>query len=321
MEVQNILKGKTNTRIIKHDFVFRRRIKCAECKYSLIAEARKGHTYYRCQTKDCPTKSIREEIINELVMATIQQIKFNPAEGEILNELLIQAQDNWIETQKGLEESLQMQNKKLALKLERLTDAYLESVIDKEQFEDKKGQIMIEQQELRRNEGHFEIQKEAIFKKAQNFLGLLKDLKKSFIIATNEEKRKILKFITSDLTLQGKNLMLTMQSPFYEIANRPELMSGELNREIPRSKLVELAICFCERDSHNTDNTSTCTFHDLNINQEYLPEYLKSNCLPREMLDDPALRERMQELLDLIFKYSEIKIQKDDLEDNLDELL
>ena len=321
MEVQNILKGKTNTRIIKHDFVFRRRIKCAECKYSLIAETRKKHTYYRCQTKDCPTKSIREELIHELIHKTLQQIKFHPIENEVLNELLIQTQVNWTETQKDLEESLQMQSKKLALKLERLTDAYLESVIDKEQFEDKKGQILIEQQELRRNEGHFEIQKEAIFKKARNFLGLLKDLKKSFIIATNEEKRKILKFITSDLTLQGKNLMLTMQSPFYEIANRPELMSGELNREIPRSKLVELAICFCERDSHNTDNTSTCTFHDLNINQEYLPEYLKSNCLPREMLDDPALRERMQELLDLIFKYSEIKIQKDDLEDNLDELL
>ncbi|MBK9715968.1 MAG: hypothetical protein IPO85_00265 [Saprospiraceae bacterium] len=61
----------------------------------MIAEARKEHTYYRCQTKDCPTKSIREEIICELVKETLQQIKFNPAEGEILNELLEQAQDNW----------------------------------------------------------------------------------------------------------------------------------------------------------------------------------------------------------------------------------
>jgi len=321
MEVQNILKGKTNTRLIKHDFVFRRRIKCAECKYSLIAETRKKHTYYRCQTKDCPTKSIREELIHELIHKTLQQIKFHPIENEVLNELLIQAQVNWTETQKGLEESLQMQGKKLALKLERLTDAYLESVIDKEQFEDKKEQIMIEQQELKRNEGHFESQKEVIFKKAKNFLGLLKDLKKSFIIATNEEKRKILKFITSDLTFQGKNLRITMQSPFYEIANHPNLTSGELKREIPRSKLAELAICFCEQGSSFIDNIHSCTLHNPNTFQDLLPEYLKSNSLPREMLDDPALRERMQGVLDLIFKYCEIKIQKDDLEDNLDELL
>jgi len=321
MEVQKILKGKTNTRIIKHDFIFSRRIKCSECNYSLIAEKRKGHTYYRCQTKDCPTKSIREELINELVMETLHQIKFNPAEDEILNELLIQAQVNWTETQKGLEESLQMQGKKLALKLERLTFAYLESVIDKAQFEDKKGQIMIELQELKRNEGHFESQKEVIFKKAKNFLGLLKDLKKSFIIATNEEKRKILKFITSDLKLQGKNLMITMQSPFYDIANSQNLTSGEPIRENPRTKLAELAICFCERSSLLTQHNSTCTFDYPNTFQDPLPEYLKSNCLPREMLDDPALRERMQGLLDLILKYIEFKDQGNDPDNNLNELL
>ncbi|MBK9715967.1 MAG: hypothetical protein IPO85_00260 [Saprospiraceae bacterium] len=52
-----------------------------------------------------------------------------------------------------------------------------------------------------------------------------------------------------------------------------------------------------------------------------MPEYLKSNNLPREMLDDPALRERMQGLLDLILKYCEIKYQKNDSDNNLDELL
>ncbi|MFZ1424782.1 MAG: recombinase family protein [Saprospiraceae bacterium] len=313
INVQNILKGKTNTRIIKHDFVFSRRIKCVDCGYSLIAETRKEHTYYRCQTKECPTKSIREELIYELMKETLEQIKLQTVEDEVLNELLEKAQVNWLETQKGLEESLQLQGKKLDLKLERLTDAYLESVIGKGQFEDKKGQIMIEQQELRNKEGHLESQKEAIFKKAKNFLGLLKDLKKSFIIATNEEKRKILKYITSDLTIQGKNLMITMQSPFHEIANRPDFLSGELKRETPRTKLAELAICFCEGSSL-TDNNHSCGHQNTNTIQSILPEKIAAT-------ENQEIRERMQGLLDLILKYCEIKIDNHDLENNFDELL
>lgn len=101
----------------------------------------------------------------------------------------------------------------------------------------------------------------------------------------------------------------------------PIWQGGELKRETPRSKLAELAICFCEQGSSFIDNIHSCTLHNPNTFQDLLPEYLKSNSLPREMLDDPALRERMQGVLDLIFKFCEIKIQKDDLEDNLDELL
>jgi site-specific DNA recombinase len=314
MDVQNILKGKTNTRIIKHDFLFRRTIKCVDCNYSLIAETRKGHTYYRCQTKECPTKSIREELIHELIQETLHQIKLNPAEDEILIELLEEAQVNWSETQKGLEESLRMQNNKLTLKLERLTDAYLESVIDKEQFEDKKGQIMIEQQELRSKESHLESQKEAIFKKAKNFIGLLNDLKKSFLIATNEEKRKLLKYITSDLKIQGRNLMITMQSPFHEIANRTNYSLCELKRETPRTKIAELAICFCEQSSLLAHHNSTCAFDNPSTLQEHLPEYLKSDSLPREILYDPELREKMQELLDLILMFCESNKLKDNFE-------
>ena len=81
------------------------------------------------------------------------------------------------------------------------------------------------------------------------------------------------------------------------------------------------SLCFSYQCSPFTDYIHSCTLHNPNTFQDLLPEYLKSNSLPREMLDDPALRERMQGVLDLIFKYCEIKIQKDDLEDNLDELL
>ncbi|MFN8331343.1 MAG: recombinase family protein [Saprospiraceae bacterium] len=93
LRVQDILNGKTNTRIIKHNFVFRRMIRCSNCNYSLIGEIRKGHTYYRCQTKSCPTKSIREELIYELMNSTLDQIKLT-TEEDVLTNLLVEAQNN-----------------------------------------------------------------------------------------------------------------------------------------------------------------------------------------------------------------------------------
>ncbi len=61
--VQRILHGKTVDRVIRHDFVFRRLMRCASCGYLLSGEVQKGHVYYRCHTPSCPTTAVREEIV------------------------------------------------------------------------------------------------------------------------------------------------------------------------------------------------------------------------------------------------------------------
>jgi DNA invertase Pin-like site-specific DNA recombinase len=63
--VQRILRGKTNTKCIVHDFPFRRFLRCGLCGQTLIGELQKGHAYYRCHTQGCATKTIREEIVEQ----------------------------------------------------------------------------------------------------------------------------------------------------------------------------------------------------------------------------------------------------------------
>ncbi len=57
------------------------------------------------------------------------------------------------------------------------------------------------------------------------------------------------------------------------------------------------------------------------MNQGYLPEYLKSNSEPPEMISNPEFRERMQGLLDLILRYIEFKDHENDPDNYLNELL
>lgn len=281
-QVQDILNGKTNSKFIKHDFLFRRLAKCTHCGYSLTGEKQKGHVYYRCHTKKCPTKGIREENIEKNLIQTFGQIQLHPLESQILNEMLEEAQNNWSKSQNGIEESLRMQQSQVSLKLERLTDAYIESTIEKDLFEAKKERLLVELQGLRHKMGQLSGQKEAIFKKAKNFLELAKSIKNAYLIGIAEEKRKVLKIVTSNLQIQAKKPMISMKSPFHEIANRLNFASSGLNHNTPR-------ICTVEYDTNN-------------------------NFLP-VVVDNPELRERMRNILNLILSHFELQGGGDDEED------
>ncbi|MBK8483865.1 MAG: recombinase family protein [Saprospiraceae bacterium] len=292
-EVQSMLRGKTNTRNIKHQLLFRKLVKCVDCGYSLIGEKQKGHVYYRCQTKNCPTKTIREERIEKFLIKSLEQLQFHTVENKVLNELLEQSQSNWSATQKGIEDSLKLQEYKMAQKLGRLTDAYLENVIDKVQFEEKKEELLIEQQELKNKRTQLSSQKDAIFKKTKYFLELVNSVKKSYINSIADEKRIIINSITSNLSIQGRKLIMTMQSPFIDIANRWNFSSGRHERNDPRSCTAEIA------------TMATCVDNQSDIHARTLKYDVNDNFL-QVVEDTPELRASMQNLLDEIFTHFEL---------------
>jgi DNA invertase Pin-like site-specific DNA recombinase len=279
LEVQSILSGKTNTKQIKHDFIFRRLAKCTDCGYSLVGEKQKGHVYYRCHSKECDTKGIREESIEKALLRSFEQIQLHQVESQVLNEFLEEAHESWSRNQKGIEESIQMQQGRISKKLERLTDAYVENAIEKSLFEEKKETLLVEMQGLRHKLGNLTNEKEAVLKKAEKFLELISSLKNSYLLAITDEKRKILKIVTSNLGMQGKKLMFTMQSPFYEIAYRAIYSSSPLECNTPRISRPECA------------NLAT---------------------LVTEPVDSPELRARMKDLFDFIVGYFELHANEED---------
>ncbi|MBK6861601.1 MAG: recombinase family protein [Saprospiraceae bacterium] len=298
-EVQSVLRGKTNTRNIKHQFLFRKLVKCVDCGYSLIGEKQKGHIYYRCQTKGCPTKTIREERIEKFLINSLEQVKLQPLEDKVLNELLEQSQNNWSTTQANIEDSLKLQENKLSQKLGRLTDAYLDNVLNKDQFEEKKEELLIEQQELINKRSHLSNQKEAIFKKAKYFLELINNVKKSYVNSIVEEKRIIINSITSNFGIEGRKLTITMQSPFTEIANRWNFSSGRHERNDPRKCTAEIATMANSLDDQS-DVHACISKYDANDNFLQVVE------------DTPQLRESMKNLLDEILKHFELLPESND---------
>lgn len=299
-QVQNILTGKANTTGLKHDFLFRRYIKCESCQYSLIGERQKGKVYYRCHSKTCNIKTIREELLEIEIHKIINQVKLSKEESKILDELLFKAQSNWTNIQSGIEESLNLQHSKVSQRMDKLTDALLDSLIDKEIFEHKKEKILFEIQDINQRRAKISGEKDSIFKKAKDYIELAKSLRKSYLNGNMEDKRDLLKIITSNFTINQKNLMFTIKSPFAEIANRYNFSECAPSRDIARIKFANLAII----NDYVVDNTKK---------EAQLPANPEENCSLNLPLNKEKLIESMQSLLDLILS----KVEKlEDLKSN-----
>lgn len=307
-KTQNILRGKTNTRLVKHDFLFRKLVKCADCSYSLIGEKQKGHVYYRCQTKECPTKTVREELIEKALVKTLEDIQLNHIEEKTLNELLKDAQIKWTSNHNEVEDSLKMQQSKISQKLDKLTDAFIDNIINKDQFEDKKEKLLVELQGFKNKTLNLSDQKEAIFKKASKFLELIKSSKNSYLNGINEEKRKIIQSITSNFAIQGRKPLITIKSPFYEISNRIDFLSSALDRNTPRNCTPENAIV--ASNGYNSKDQTTLVA-DLAIDSNSgQPDFSHSVPFDSYLANPELVRENMQQILDIILVFFEMETQK-----------
>jgi site-specific DNA recombinase len=142
--VGQIIRGKTNTVTSLHDFLYRRRLKCKTCGYSLIGERQRGHVYYRCQTKSCPTNCIREEAVDEAVLSQFSRLQFSEEERTVFRPMITSMGTSKAEEQGKLITALRLNISQLTERINRLMDAYLDRLLDKESFEERTSALLME---------------------------------------------------------------------------------------------------------------------------------------------------------------------------------
>ncbi|MBS1619283.1 MAG: recombinase family protein [Bacteroidetes bacterium] len=224
--VQSIIRNKDNQKVRKHEFRYSKMLSCAHCGYSLIAETQKGHVYYRCHTKDCETKGVRETLVEEQIKAALRATELLPEEVATLAELLREEEQDAVRVQHDLLRSIRLQKAQLEQKLDRLTDTYVDGDLEKEIFTRKKATILMEIAEKEVSERKMSGDKAGIFLKVRKFLELAKSLISSFETGILEEKRELVEIVTSNLSVQGKKLMIVMKSPFSDLLKRYEFCLG-----------------------------------------------------------------------------------------------
>lgn len=244
--VQVILRGNTNQMVIRHSYQFRKQIRCVACSHTLTAERQKGMIYYRCHTSGCVTKSIRETIVQSRLEEAFAKVEFLPEEEDMLNDVLSETERGWAETQEKLISSLTLQLEQVKARMERLTDCYVEGSIDREAFEKRKQALAVETREKEASLQELMKDKERIFCKARKFFELAKSLTGLYENANPEKKRRMVEIATSNLSVEGKNLGISMRSPFLEMFHKGDIHFGAHLQDALRIDNSEVADIACD---------------------------------------------------------------------------
>lgn len=241
--VQAVLQGKTANKAKRHNFLFRLIIRCSRCGYHLTGEMIKGrYIYYRCHTYECPGASVREEDVDKLFRELLQFLRCDDGEVRDIGDMIEEMRTHSAEEIEQQGEALRLQVAKGEDLLHRLTDAYLEGTIDKELFESRKSALLAERRSIldRLKEPPATL---TIAERVANYFELGNTAHSMYESELQHERRTIVDSFSSNFSACGKNLAITLKSPFQEVVNwRKSLVGGPLRDDFRTRAQKHLAI-------------------------------------------------------------------------------
>jgi site-specific DNA recombinase len=238
--VQRTLDNKSNTKAIKHDFLFRRMVTCSYCRYRLVGETKKGHIYYRCHTTTCPTVSVREDRVDGAIRDRLQRACLPDSAAADLRDMIISFTDDGRRRHDELARALRLQSDNLSNRLSRLTDAYLDDAIDRSLFEEKKMALLLDRKAVEEQQNQVGLNADEIRAEMLKFLELAKTLPLSYEMGNPQEKRDFVKSVTSNLSADGKNVVVELRSPFRQVEKLTSVSFGGPLRDIPRTRVAKI---------------------------------------------------------------------------------
>ncbi|MCO6512288.1 MAG: recombinase family protein [Aridibacter famidurans] len=225
-QVQAVIGGKTYKRKVKHNFLFRRLVSCSRCENVLIGERQKGYVYYRCHTRDCPQKTVREELIEESLVSTYSKLQLTDQEYAYLKSEAARYREEEPKRIKQAQDELTARLTNSEKKLERLVDGYVEGVLDKETYLAKRNRLISEKQEIDKKLRQVDVGQGESLARFNQFLEFVKSACLSYEKADTEGKREMVKITTSNFYASDKSLSIKLRNPFEILFERQTIPVG-----------------------------------------------------------------------------------------------
>ncbi|TSD02292.1 MAG: putative resolvase [Parcubacteria group bacterium Athens0714_25] len=223
-DVQDILDGKKKKGPGRHDFLFRRMFTCQVCNRTYIGEKQKGLNYYRCHI--CKGSCVREEVFAQELRNTFRPILLCPDEIEQVSLLIDTMKESSQTANESKKQEILLRQKRCKTRLDRLIDAYVDNVIEKETYLQRKESVLREMKGIEEEMITIDNQDDFISLRVTEKLELLKSLYLSFKSGTNGEKRDFIKKLTSNRQIDGKNVAIELKTPFKELSEYITTIQG-----------------------------------------------------------------------------------------------
>lgn len=249
--VKAILHAKSVLRFSKHDYVFRRLATCAGCGYHLIGERQKGHVYYRCHGEECKGTILREEALDAEMQSRLKLLIGDKREMGEIRDMVEEKRASESGDTNRLRQAIGALLGKCSERQLRLTDALIDQLIDKDAFEVRKRALLEEKKQLEYRLARV-TQGDLPRKRALVHLELANAAHSGYISGNSAERRRIIDRVTSNLSVHQKNIAITLQSPYREIADWRKSQHGPprycASRTRARELLAMLEVAECDSD-------------------------------------------------------------------------
>lgn len=250
--VQTILHGRYHAKVVKHDFVYRRLLSCAHCGYALIGEQKKGHIYYRCHTKGCATKCIREEAVEQKLQAAFAPFVFDDRQIEELRDEMTSLREDWGKNINVHIKSVRLRLGSIDDRLQRLTDAYLDRLIERDAYSERRAGLLkeraIQSEKIDALTNRTEFPADESAKFLEQAFALWLTYKNGF----PHERRNMVQIATSNLSVDRKSVVVELRMPFRTIAMYRKFPCGAPHRDEDRTEMKKLAKELWEHFAHGS---------------------------------------------------------------------
>lgn len=225
-QVRRVLAGKANRGVTRHDFLFRHLLTCGTCEHSLTGESQKGRVYYRCHLRGCIKTCVRETAVENAILRKLSELQFTAEEKRYLHEKMASFKIDWAQDQQAQLNILELQNSKLRERLDRLTDAYIDRMIEKDVFETRKASLLARRRDLEEKITELREHGQSLPERVEEFFELASSAYYLYKSSDRVEKRDLLKRATSNRRVTGKTIDITLCFPFCALENRPKNPNG-----------------------------------------------------------------------------------------------
>ena len=224
---REVATHKHNTKVVKHDFLFRRVVKCIHCGYNLTGEKVKGINYYRCHTDICPTNAIREDDVDKQIREQLELLTISDDERFGVEAALLSLTDESVQQRQEIMKSVQGNLTIVNERLSRLADAYLDGILDKELLDTKQKTLLMERKDLENRIAELERKDDLMAVKLKEFIDFAGSLSETFCVAAPFHRQQILRKVASRVTVADKKVSLILHPPYQLFAARERVRSVE----------------------------------------------------------------------------------------------
>jgi site-specific DNA recombinase len=203
--VQDIKSGRYHQLATRHNHTYRGLFRCGLCDGPMIPELQKGRVYYRCHTRACITKTIREDVLEDAIAEALRRLQLDE---ETERQMLARWEEQAFEDEnEAARSAIRLRIADEECRQDRLTDLLIDGTIDKATFHQRQQSLKLRlaelEEQLAEASNFDQVEQDRI-----KFLELMKSLVLLHENADPVEKRMIVENCFSNRTVVGKNPVL-----------------------------------------------------------------------------------------------------------------